>query len=262
MNTYNQPDRLNWKPLDFRDLAASTLANQSESNEIVQAEVNESQPDLEPELDSQPELNTVSSELAQTQQTLEQLKQEVEAQAYQEGFNLGREAGFEEGKRAGYEQGYLLGQQEGRKQIEQQLNDEKCKTVHAITNLISNFQQSINDIDELIVPKLFDLALIAAQKTVGSIAKVKQKQLIHTIQTLVEQCSILSEPMSLHLNPTDLQWLEPMLNEENQQYRWQLIADPNIEIGGCKILTNTNEIDASVNNHWQIMSGCLQRDNH
>lgn len=262
MNTYNQSDKLDWQPLDFQDLATCSLSNVIENEEIEQTEVNVLQPDLEVEPEPESELNTESSDSMVIQQTLEQLKQEVETQAYQDGFNLGREAGFDEGKKAGYEQGFLLGQQEGREQIQQQLNDEKQKTVHAITNLAHNFQQSINDIDELIVPKLFDLALIAAQKTVGSIGKVKQKQLTHTIQTLVEQCPILSEPISLHLNPTDLQWLEPMLNEENQQHQWQLIADPNIEIGECKIFTDTNEIDTSINNHWQIMSDCVKRDNH
>ncbi|MWP47835.1 hypothetical protein GQ589_10370 [Gilliamella sp. Pas-s27] len=262
MNTYNQSNQLNWQPLNFRDLATCSLSNANENKAIEQTEVSVLQPDLEIEPEPESELNTENSESAVIQQTLEQLKQEVETQAYQEGFNLGQEAGFEEGKKAGYEQGFLLGQQEGREQIEQQLNDEKHKTICAITDISNNFAQSINDIDELIVPKLFDLALIAAEKTVGSLTKIKQKQLMHTIKILVDQCSILSEPMSLHLNPTDWQWLEPMLNEENLQYQWQLIADPNIEIGGCKIFTDTNEIDASVNNHWQIMSDCLQQDDH
>ncbi|OCG17090.1 hypothetical protein A9G24_03465 [Gilliamella sp. App6-5] len=254
MNMYNQPDRLNWEPLSFRDLASSKLSELSQSNEIEQLEVSEST--------SAPDFEHEPIEPNEIEQTLEQLKQEIEAKAYQEGFNLGRSEGFEEGKQAGYEQGYCQGQQEGREQIERQLNDEKHKAVHAITDLVSNFQQSINDIDELIVPKLFDLALIAAQKTVGSMAKVKQKQLSHTIQTLVEQCPILSEPISLHLNPTDLQWLEPLFNEENQQEQWQFIADPNIEIGGCKIITDTNEIDANINDHWQIISDSLKKDDY
>lgn len=254
MNMYNQPDRLNWEPLSFRDLASSKLSELSKSNEIEQLEVSE--PTSAPDFEHEP------IEPNEIEQTLEQLKQQIEAQAYQEGFNLGRSEGFEEGKQAGYEQGYHLGQQEGREQIKQELNEEKRKTADAITELVSNFQQSINDINELIVPKLLDLALIAAQKTVGSIAKVKQKQLSHTIQTLVEQCPILSEPMTLHLNPTDLQWLEPLFHDENQQYQWQLIADANIEIGGCKILTDTNEIDTNINHHWQIMSDSLKEDDH
>jgi flagellar assembly protein FliH len=262
MNMYNQPDSLNWEPLNFRDLALSDLSESSQNTMAEQVEDNQIKLQAEPDLES----IAASPDPRVIEKTWEQLKQEVEAQAYKEGFNLGRDEGFEkgfnEGKQAGYEQGYLVGQQQGREQIEQQLNEEKLKTAHAIANLATNFQQSINEIDELIVPKLFDLALIAAQKTVGSLAKIKQKQLIHTIQTLVEQCSILSEPMPLHLNPADLQWLEPMLNDDNQQYHCQLIANPSIEVGGCKIFTDTNEIDTNINDHWQMISDCLHGDDH
>lgn len=250
-NMYNQLDRLNWQPLSFRDLESSILPELRKTSSIEQVDEYE----LTPETDSN--LLALNQDSVVNQQMLEDIKQEVTAQAYEEGFNLGKISGFDAGKEAGYEQGFILGQQEGRQRVEQQLSDEKLKAVQVITALISNFQQSINDIDELIVPKLFDLALLAAQKTVGTISKVKQKQLIFTIQMLTEQCSMLSGPISVHLNPNDLQWLGPMLTEEIKQYHWQLIADPNIEIGGCKIFTNTNEIDSNITDHWQIMADCL-----
>ena len=249
MSMYNQSRRLNWKPLIFQDLTSATLSQLSTNDSTQESEICQPEQGLELiESNKEPDVD---------QETLEQLKQEVKAQAYQEGFTLGQTEGFDVGKHSGYEQGFALGQQEGRQQIEQQLSDEKLKAVENITDLIRNFQQSINDIDELIVPKLIDLALVAAQKTVGTLSKVKQKQLVFTIQMLIEQCSMLSEPILLHLNPDDLLWLEPIISEEIKQYHWQFIADPNIESGGCKIFTDTNEIDTNVDNHWQIMSDCL-----
>ena len=246
---YNQPSRLNWKPLSFQDLTSVTLSKLSTNDSAQESESCQSEQELE--------LVESTKEADIDQEILEQLKQEVKAQAYQEGFTLGQTEGFDIGKKSGYEQGFALGQQEGLQQIEQQLSDEKLKAAENITDLIRNFQQSINEIDELIVPKLIDLAMLAAQKTVGTLSKVKQKQLVFTIQMLIEQCSMLSEPILLHLNPDDLLWLEPIMNEEIKQYHWQVIADPNIESGGCKIFTDTNEIDTNVTNHWQIMSDCL-----
>jgi flagellar assembly protein FliH len=252
MSMFNRSDKSDWKPLIFENLSISTP---SQTDEQISIETID---------DSEPESNSMETKSTEkiTQEVLEQLKQETITQAYQEGFNAGKTEGFDEGKQAGYKQGYLLGQQEGREHIEQQLNDEKIKTVQAMCELINNFQQSINDIDELIVPKLFDLALAAAQKTVGTISKVKQKQLMHTLNTFIEQRPIFSQPISLHLNPTDLQWLEPIFNDEKKQYHWELVADPNIEIGGCKIFSDNNEIDASTTHHWQMMADCLHKDTH
>lgn len=216
------------------------------------------------EVESEPEPEHIDIVPAPSisEEELEQLKQEAKSQAYQEGFEQGHKEGFENGKQSGYDQGYLVGQQQGREQIEQQLDDEKKQAVQAITHLINNFEQSIKEIDELIVPQLFDLALVAAQKTVGSLSKVKQKQLMHTINQLVEQCSMLSDPIVLHLNPADLRWLEPMLNDDINPHQWQFVADANVEEGGCKLLTDTNEVNSNINQHWQMMSDHLQGENH
>lgn len=247
MNMYNQSNILDWKPLSFRELSSCREFQLNKNNNDNNIEQTESEP--------QSVISEVSSVVIE--QELQQLKEEIKAQAYQEGFNLGKEEGFTVGKQTGYEQGYQIGQQEGRDHLELELNEERINASQTITSLLTNFKQSIDDIDDLIVPQLIDLALLAAQKTVGSIPKVKQKQLVSTIRTLIDQCPLLSEPILLHINPDDFNWLEPMLGEEIKQDNWQLIADQDVESGGCKLLTETNEIDASITNHWQIMADSL-----
>lgn len=250
----NSSDKLSWEPLCFQDLSSSVFSPLTQQSMATQVDEVESEP--EPE-----HIDVVPAPFI-SEEELEQLKQEAKSQAYQEGFEQGHKEGFENGKQSGYDQGYLVGQQQGREQIEQQLDDEKKQAVQAITDLINNFEQSIKEIDELIVPQLFDLALVAAQKTVGSLSKVKQKQLMHTINQLVEQCSMLSDPIVLRLNPADLRWLEPMLNDDINPHQWQFIADANVEEGGCKLLTDTNEVNSNINQHWQMMSDHLLGENH
>ncbi|MFQ0996908.1 FliH/SctL family protein [Gilliamella sp. CG25] len=250
----NSSDKLSWEPLCFQDLSSSGFSPLTQQSMATQVDEVESEPE--------PEHIDVVPAPSISEEELELLKQEAKSQAYQEGFEQGHKEGFENGKQSGYDQGYLVGQQQGREQIEQQLDDEKKQAVQAITHLINNFEQSIKEIDELIVPQLFDLALVAAQKTVGSLSKVKQKQLMHTINQLVEQCSMLSDPIVLHLNPADLRWLEPMLNDDINPHQWQFIADANVEEGGCKLLTDTNEVNSNINQHWQMMSDHLQGENH
>lgn len=251
---YNQSDLYDWKPLMFEDLSSNSRSRSSTSK--ISKGKNSNKSKLQSEIS---DVDPVANEY-----DFEQLKEEIKAQAYQEGFNLGKEEGFAAGKDLGYEQGYQKGQQEGREYIEQQLNEEKLNTVQTIKELITNFKQSIDDIDELVAPKLIELALLAAQKTVGSIPEVKQKQLEHILKMLIEHCSLLSGSISLHVNPDDFVWLEPMFGEEIKQHNWQVIADSDIESGGCKMFTETNEIDASTVDHWQIMSDSLLEggDNH
>ncbi len=249
MNMYNQASTLTWKPLHFQDLAESSpLIPETD-------ELEESEPELE--IVDEADTNFIDINSPEITLELENIKQQAREEAYQEGFNLGKEEGFNIGKQTGYEEGLTIGQQEGLEKIEQQINEEKLNTVESIKNLAIHFQQSINQIDEKIVPKLFDLALLAAEKTVGSLSKVKQKQLMHSIKSLIEQNTIT--PIVVRINPNDFLWLEPQLDDQLKN-EWQFIADANIELGGCKIFTETNEIDASITNHWQIISDTVHGD--
>lgn len=250
-NMYNRINTLSWEPLSFQDL---TLAK---SQKLTKKKITKHADKVEPK----PEPKVIEVDNSVIEQQLAIIKQQAKEQAYQEGFNLGKEEGFNIGQQAGYEQGYAIGQQEGKAAIEQQLNAEKLKAVETITNLVSHFHAAINQIDDLIVPQLLDLALVAAQKTVGTISKVKQKQLMHTIKTLIDEGSMIIKSASLHLHPDDLLWIEPLLQDEIKQYHWQLVADTNVELGDCKIWTDTNQVDASNACHWQMMADCIQGEN-
>lgn len=252
MNMYNHTNSVSWKPLHFQDLALSELSPLTSQQQPEELE--EFAPPLEPDSQDNQDEGSFDINSPAILLELENIKQQARDEAYQEGFNLGKEEGFNIGKQTGYEQGFTHGHQEGLDTIEQQLTAEKLTSINAIKNLAINFQQSISQIDEKIVPKLFDLALLAAEKTVGSLSKVKQKQLLHIIKSLIEQNTIVNPPIVVRINPTDLLWLEPQLNNELQPQQWQFIADANIELGGCKIFTQTNEIDASVTHHWQIIA--------
>ncbi|WP_181415333.1 FliH/SctL family protein [Gilliamella apicola] len=248
---YNQTNSSSWKPLHFQDLAITELTPSTNQDKIEELEESEHQPEAEMQEKADDVIDINSPEIVLE---LENIKQQAREEAYQEGFNVG--------KQTGYEQGLEIGQQEGREKIEQQLTEEKLKTLDIIKKLADSFQQSINQIDEKIVPKLFDLALIAAQKTIGSLSEVEQRQLMYTIKSLIEQNTVVNPPIVVKVNPKDFVWLEPLIDDKLQQNEWQFIADANIELGGCRIFTQTNEIDASVTTHWQIISDSVHGDEH
>ena len=248
---YNQTNSSSWKPLHFQDLAITELTPSTNQDKIEELEESEHQPEAEMQEKADDVIDINSPEIVLE---LENIKQQARKEAYQEGFNVG--------KQTGYEQGLEIGQQEGREKIEQQLTEEKLKTLDIIRKLADSFQQSINQIDEKIVPKLFDLALIAAQKTIGSLSEVEQRQLMYTIKSLIEQNTVVNPPIVVKVNPKDFVWLEPLIDDKLQQNEWQFIADANIELGGCRIFTQTNEIDASVTTHWQIISDSVHGDEH
>ena len=54
--------------------------------------------------------------------------------------------------------------------------------------------------------------------------------------------------IQIRLNPEDIALINDALGspDQQEQTRWQLIDDPVISRGGCKIITETSRIDATV----------------
>lgn len=250
---YNQANLLQWKPLNFKDfsISCSSVLPQHDGVEPKEEVFIETSAIVD-------QVDQVDQDLASFE--LEQLKAQITEQAYQEGLALGQQDGFLIGQKSGYEAGYQQGIQAGQAHIEQQLDEEKLNAVQTIANLIMHFHRALNELDDVIVPKLMDLALVAAEKLVGSLPKAKQKQLMLMIKTLMQQSTLLSDPVQVLINPDDLTWLEPLLNEEIEQLGWQWIADSSIEVGGCKIIAKTNEIDATVTSQWQAIIDCVHEE--
>lgn len=244
MSMYNSTNSHPWQPLNFRDFtttASSSMLNVEDDVTTVAIET------LSLVNDREDENSAINLEL-------EQLKVEISEQAYQTGLELGKQEGFEVGQTSGYQQGYQAGLAQGLADADQQNNEERMKLVQSMASLLANFQQALNGLDDLIVPKLADLALIAAQKMVGELPKTEHQQLMITIQSLIKQLPILSEHVQLHVNPTDISSVEVILEEELNKYQWQLVSEPSIESGGCKLFTDKNEIDATLTSRWQTIT--------
>ncbi len=253
MNMYNQANSPLWQPLSFQDFSATVNSAVSIIAENDSALIN---PDQVPTTEGQVEIAIHPSDFE-----LEQLKAAISAQAYQEGHALGQQEGFNVGQQSGYDEGYQIGLKQGLLQAEQQINEEKMKLVQSMASLLANFQLALNGLDDLIIPKLTDLALVAAQKMVGELPKTKYKQLSLTIKSLIQQFPLLVDPIQLHVNPEDIACVETILSKELNHYHWQLVVDPLIEPGGCKLITDKNEVDATLTSKWQTITDAVNREN-
>lgn len=243
MNMYSSSDSNYWQPLSLQDF---TLSN-SPSIAII-------------EEDSTVEMIEASSLMNETEEAmpeitfdLERLKTEATEQGYHEGHTLGQQDGFNAGKQLGHDQGYQEGLKQGIAQAEQQFNEEKMKLSQSMASLLANFQQALNDLDDVIIPQLTDVALVAAQKMVSDLPKSLHMQLKKSIQTLIQQFPLLPDSIQLHVNPDDIGYIETIFSDELNKYHWQLVADPTIDAGGCKLLSDKNEIDVTLNSKWQTL---------
>ena len=52
------------------------------------------------------------------------------------------------------------------------------------------------------------------------------------------------------LNPLDQDLVATYLGETDKIGNWRLVADPSVEAGGCRIITRSCDIDATMKTRW------------
>lgn len=240
-----------WQPLGF---AAFSIETPEEQAKLAKKNTVPMPPSDRQQLSEASDINEWDNESTK-------LREIAQQEAYQQGFILGKEEGFAVGKQAGYEEGYQSGRQQIELKLSEQIEAQKMIALETITQLVANFNFAIQQMDEKTVPKLISIALIAAKKMIGQIPQHAHKQLKSLIEELMNQYPPFGENIQLRINQNDLSSIESLLTEKLTKYGWRLVIDPSIESGGCRLLSDRNEIDATLASRWQAITHSAFKDN-
>ena len=189
--------------------------------------------------------NHVNSPDHLTPSDIEQQNNADKALGYQAGFDQGYADGLEQGLAQGFEQASLKAEEEY-SQLQVQLSEK----FNALFNVYEN---DLNNARENIATEILEFSLYLTQAMVNTALKIQPELLITIIEQSLNALPCLELPAKLHINPLDAPLVDETLGQQLTQSGWKIIQDPNIEPGGCKINTATNEIDASIATRWQYL---------
>lgn len=240
-----------WQPVEFEHFASPDAVPLLKNTQ-------EDKPDVSQRVSESP-CEGIDEKALQTQ--LMQVVSGDREAGYQEGLRIGKEEGMVIGREAGYKQGYQEGERAARLELAEEIDAQKMIALETITQLVANFQSALHLLDEKIVPKLASIAALAAQKIIGQLPDCIHKQLVSIIQELINTYPPLGENIQLRVNPCDVSSIETLFANELAKYGWKLTIDAEIESGGCKLLSEKTEIDATLSGKWQAIMVAINKDN-
>lgn len=191
--------------------------------------------------------NALHNEDVEQQITL--LRQQAEQQGFNQGLERGMQQGQQQGYQAGHTEGYNAGQQQGlleAQQSQQKLSDQ-------LQDLVTSFQQALNDLDKVIPGRLLQIALTAARQVIGQAPVCDGSALLAQISQLLHDDALLGENRQLWLHPEDMILVEQRLGSAVKQQGWRLCADSQLHRGGCRITDQAGEWDASLATRWSTL---------
>lgn len=159
-----------------------------------------------------------------------------------------QEQARQEGYQAGHAEGYAAGQQKAAQEAER---------LHALT---AAFAAEVNQADALIAQEVLDLALDLARAILKTTLALQPERVLPIVREAVRYLPSLQQPALLYLHPDDASLVAEYMGTELDKSGWQIAPDAQLERGGCRVETASNQIDASLPTRWQRLTAALGKE--
>lgn len=153
--------------------------------------------------------------------------EEVERRAYEEAFAKGREDGL---ARARQESQVALDQLKGQ--------------IASMDRTLGLLAQPLQQMDAEVEQQLAALSLMIARQLVRRELQLDPAQVIAIIRETVALLPVAARDVRVHLHPQDAAVVRECLAAPAADRAWNIIEDPVMGRGGCRVTTDTASIDA------------------
>ncbi len=164
-----------------------------------------------------------------------------------------REQARQEGYASGLEEGRRVGLKEGRAQA--------AEEVRQFLSLAKNFQEDLANANELIAQDMLDMALDLAKAMLKSSLPVHPELILPIVTDAVRYLPAVQQPALLSLHPEDAKIVKQFMGDELSKAGWRITEDLQVERGGCRVETASNQIDASAPTRWHRLTSALGKNN-
>lgn len=139
----------------------------------------------------------------------------------------------------GFERGRKDGHTAGEKETQQQLQ--------YIMSIIELFENPLKELDENIIQQLTDMITIVAGQVIRRELRADPGQIIAVVRECIKNLPISVRKINIYLHPDDAMLVRGAFSiDENVDQSWQIVDDPVLTRGGCRIEAENSKIDATV----------------
>lgn len=161
--------------------------------------------------------------------TADQLEQ-IHKAAYDEGFEQGNKAGFEYGHKEALTQGRA----------------ELSKTVVRFEQLMNLLDRPLEQLDDQVERELIEMVISMVRQLVRREVRTDPEQIIGVVREALSILPVSSRGIRVVLHPEDASLVRRIYELSENELGWKIIEDPVVARGGCRILTDSSQVDATL----------------
>ncbi len=165
-------------------------------------------------------------------------------------------------RQKGYDEGFAKGKQEGIAVGQANL----AKQAQNLVKISGQLSKPLAELDDDVVDELVTLAMTIAKHMVRREIKTNPGEIVAVVREAAALLPSTSRTIKIFLHPEDMALLKESLSISEQGV-WALVDDPALTRGGCRLVTESAQLDASIETRLaavvaELMGGERKGDDH
>jgi flagellar assembly protein FliH len=146
--------------------------------------------------------------------------------------------GFEQGRREGQEYGHREGLEEARNEIKTRLA--------RLDGLLGQLDKPFEQLDQALENEIVTLIISMVRQLIRREVKLDPGQIVGVVREALAILPIAVRNIRVILHPDDAQLVREAYAIGEHEQKWQIVEDPVIQRGGCRIHSDTSQVDATL----------------
>lgn len=144
----------------------------------------------------------------------------------------------ERARAEGFEQGLKEGRETGQQEF--------VARVQMLENMLGSLERPFEELDNCVEQQVARLAMLVARQLVRRELATEPEQVIAVVREALAALPVAARDVRLALHPEDAVLIRQALSMKDGEQAMQIVEDPVQNRGGCRVFTDTSQIDSTV----------------
>ncbi|RJF98655.1 flagellar assembly protein FliH [Noviherbaspirillum saxi] len=167
----------------------------------------------------------------------------------------------EEARRQGHDEGYADGFAQGQAAGMEAARAEIVRELLPLQQIANSFGAELAHATDNVAVDMLNLALDLAKAMLKTSLKIKPELVLPVVSEAIRYLPTVQQPALLALHPQDAAIVREYMGDDLQRTGWRITEDTQMERGGCRVETASNQIDATQEVRWQRIADALGKQN-
>jgi flagellar assembly protein FliH len=176
------------------------------------------------------------------------------AEGFDQGQRDGYETGMAHGRQDGFEAGRADGLAQGRDAARAEAAARYDELGRPIDNLLKNLKKLRTDYLVAQRKEVVDLVAKVARQVIRAELALQPVQLLALVDEALASMPPTRDQIEVSLNPEELKRITEL--DPRRAKRWNLLADPSLDAGECRVKAGDHEVDAGCHHR---LAACIEQ---